>query len=67
MEFVKIYSTAVPNAVKTLDKRVAITPLMARAKSDSIKASLALIQSHGELNFWDFGVRAPRSSQLMTR
>lgn len=58
MEFVKIYSTAVPNAVKTLDKRVAITPLMARVKSDSIKASLALIQSHGELNFWDFGVRA---------
>jgi hypothetical protein len=26
MEFVKIYSTAVPNAARTLDKRVAIAP-----------------------------------------
>jgi len=58
MEFVKIYSTAVPNAARTLDKRVALAPLLARIKSDSVKASLALIQNHGEVNFWDFGVRA---------
>ena len=58
MEFVKIYSTAVPNAARTLDKRVAIAPLLARIRSDSVKASLALIQNHGEVHFWDFGVRA---------
>ena len=58
MEFVKIYSTAVPNAARTLDKRVAIAPLLARIRSDSVKATLALIQNHGEVHFWDFGVRA---------
>ncbi len=60
MEFVKIYSTAVPNAARTLDKRIAIAPLLARIESGRVKASLALIQSHSELNFWDFGVRATR-------
>lgn len=58
MEFIKIYSTAVPNAARTLEKRVAIAPLLARIKSDNVKAFLELIRNHGELNFWDFGVRA---------
>ena len=49
MEFVTIYSTAVPHAARTLDKRIVIAPLLARIKSDSVKASLALIQNHGEL------------------
>ena len=58
MEFVKIYNAALPNARRTLDRRVAIAPLRAEIRSNEVNASLALIQSHGELNFWDFGVRA---------
>ena len=58
MEFVKIYSTAVPNAARTLDRRVPIAPLLAKATSERVRSSLSLILEHGELNFWDFGVRA---------
>jgi len=58
VEFVKIYTSVVPNAARTLDKRIAITPLMAKIKSESVRASLSLIENYRELNFWDFGVRA---------
>lgn len=58
MEFVKIYSTPVKNAKMSLARKVAIAPLIAKATSEKIKSSLSLIQNHGELNFWDFGVRA---------
>lgn len=58
MEFVKIYSTPVPNAKVSLARKLAIAPLIAKATSEKVKASLSLILNHGELNFWDFGVRA---------
>lgn len=59
MEFVKIYTSAVHNATRTLDKRVAIAPLLGKITSEKVRASLlSLIESYSELNFWDFGVRA---------
>lgn len=58
MEFVKIYRTSVPNAKVSLAKKVAIAPLIENATSENVKSSLSLILNHGELNFWDFGVRA---------
>ena len=58
MEFVKIYSTSLPNASKTLDQKVGIQSLVSRLSSPAVKRSLETLLAHGELNFWDFGVRA---------
>jgi hypothetical protein len=58
LEFVKIYSTPVQNAKKTLANKVAIEPLLAKVTSTELRSALASLRDYGELNFWDFGVRA---------
>jgi len=58
MEFVKIYSTRVPNAARTLDQKVDIASLLDRTKSDPVRLALASLLQYKSLNFWDFGVRA---------
>lgn len=58
MEFVKVYSTSVPNAARTLDRKVNLQSLLSHAKAESIKEHLSQLAKHGELNFWDFGVKA---------
>lgn len=58
VEFVKIYRTSVPNAARTLDRKVNPQSLLSRAKGEPIREHLSQLAKHGELNFWDFGVKA---------
>ncbi|HOC39363.1 MAG TPA: type I restriction enzyme HsdR N-terminal domain-containing protein [Thermodesulfobacteriota bacterium] len=58
MILVKHYSTAVPNARKTLQSKVSISHLMQRVKDPKIREQLARYNVYGKLNFWDVGKTA---------
>ncbi len=58
MEYVKVYQTKVPNAAKTLDKKVNLGAIHEGIRSQEAKLTFSQVLGHKELNFWDFGVRA---------
>lgn len=60
MEYIKVYSSAVPNAAKTLDNKIHLASTLNKIKSPEIRTSFSKLLGHESLNFWDFGVRATK-------
>lgn len=58
MEYIKVYSSAVPNAAKTLDNKIYLASILNKIKSPVIRTGISKLLDHERLNFWDFGVRA---------
>jgi len=58
MSFVRVYKTKMGNAVKTLDKTIKIGDTYKKIDDEKIKQSFSELLPFGELNFWDFGVKA---------
>ena len=58
MEFAKIYKGRVPNAARTLDKKVLVAPILEQIQSPHVREVFSRLMARKELNFWDFGVRA---------
>lgn len=58
MEYIKIYRTTVPNAVKTLDHMIHLAVASRRIKSPETTVRFSELLEHEKLSFWDFGVRA---------
>ena len=58
MSFVRVYKTKMGNAAKTLDKTIKINDIYQKIDDEKIKHSFSELLPFGELNFWDFGVKA---------
>jgi len=58
MNFVYVYKTKVGNASKTLDKTIKLSDIYHEIRDAEVRRSFSHLLPFGELNFWDFGVRA---------
>ncbi|GAW67967.1 HNH endonuclease domain protein [Geoanaerobacter pelophilus] len=58
MEYIKVYSTKVPNAAITLDKMIQLAPAFSKISNSDIRRHFSKLLDRERLNFWDFGVRA---------
>lgn len=58
MEFIKIYKGKVPNATKSLDRKVQVAPILEKIQFWQTREAFSRLLANKELNFWDFGVRA---------
>ena len=58
MEYIKVYKGSVSNAALTLNKKIDLNTTFSAIRSSEIKNCFNRLLAHGELNFWDFGVKA---------
>lgn len=58
MDYIKTYKTAVPNAKKTLDNPVKLDEVHSQITDTYLKEAFGKLLPHGNLYFWDFGVKA---------
>lgn len=61
MIYIKTYGTgAKPNASKSLDRKINISELANRLEKPELRNKIQNFNEYGDLNFWDFGVRASK-------